>query len=366
MLRRRWLGAVTVAAAALALCLAFPASLLLRADAPALAVPGKLADQEFWALVTTLSEPSGSFRSDNLLSNELRHQFVIPALMQTAKTGRAYIGVGPEQNFTYIAALQPSMAFIVDIRRGNLQLHLMYKALFELSSDRADFVSRLFSRKEPDGLRAASTAAEIFDAYGAVEAAPALYDRNLKALESQLAGKHGFALSSDDLKGIEYVYHSFFTFGPGINYSSTEGVTPSGGNRPTYADLMTATDTEGRAHSFLASEEAFASVKLLQSKNLIVPIVGDFAGPRALRSVGAWLTSKSAIVSAFYVSNVEQYLRLERVWGAFCANAARLPIDETSTFIRAGRGGRYARGGTALTAELSNIAIEVDGCDRRP
>ena len=56
------------------------------------------------------------------------------------------MGVGPEQNFSYIAALKPSMAFIVDIRHGNLDVHLMYKALFEMSDNRAEFVSRLFSR----------------------------------------------------------------------------------------------------------------------------------------------------------------------------------------------------------------------------
>ena len=329
-------------------------------------VPARLSDPDFWSLVTTLSEPNGSFRSDNLLSNELRHQYVIPELKQTAKPGRAYVGVGPEQNFTYIAALQPSIAFILDIRRGNLQLHLMYKAIFELSADRADFVSRLFSRRQPEGLKATSTAAEIFNAYADVEASQALYEKNLKAIETQLAGKHGFALSDDDIAGIEYVYHALFTFGPAINYSSTEGVSGAGSYRPTYADLMTATDNDGRAHGYLASEDAFGAVKALQARNLVVPVVGDFAGPRALRSVGAYLRSKSAVVSAFYVSNVEQYLRVERVWGAFCGNAARLPLDETSTFIRAGRGGRYARGGTAMTAELSNIAFEVDGCDRRP
>jgi hypothetical protein len=357
MLRHRRIGAVTVAALALVLHVVASA---------ANHVPARLEDQQFWTLLTSLSEPGGSFRSDNLLSNELRHQFVIPDLVQTATQGRAYIGVGPEQNFTYIAALQPSIAFIVDIRRGNLQLHLMYKALFELSTDRADFVSRLFSRKQPDGLRAAAPAAEIFDAYAEVEASRALYDRNLKAIEAQLSGRHGFTLSTEDVAGIEYVYHAFFAFGPAINYSSTEGVSGAGSYRPTYADLMTATDSDGRAHSYLASEEAFAAVKSLQARNLVVPIVGDFAGPRALRAVGAFLKSKSAIVSAFYVSNVEQYLRVERVWGAFCGNAARLPIDETSTFIRAGRGGRYARGGTAMTAELANMAVEVDGCDRRP
>ena len=65
--------------------------------------------------------------------------------------GGVYIGVGPEQNFTYIARLRPSTAFIIDIRRENRSLHLLYKALFEISRDRADFVSRLFSPARPAG-----------------------------------------------------------------------------------------------------------------------------------------------------------------------------------------------------------------------
>ena len=99
-------------------------------------LPTRLSDHEFWDLVTEFSEPNGTFRSDNLLSNEVRFQFVIPELVQIAKPGGVYLGVGPEQNFTYIAAIKPALAFIVDIRRGNLDLHLVYKALFELSSDR--------------------------------------------------------------------------------------------------------------------------------------------------------------------------------------------------------------------------------------
>ena len=224
MLRHRRIGVVT--AAAVALFLHVVASAADR-------VPARLGDEEFWSLITSLSEPNGSFRSDNLLSNELRHQFVIPELKQTATPGRAFVGVGPEQNFTYIAALHPSIAFIVDIRRGNLQLHLMYKALFELSTDRADFVSRLFSRKQPDGLRTTSKAAEIFAAFADVEASPALYDKNLKAIEAQLSGMHGFSLSNDDVAGIEYVFNAFFKFGPTINYSSTEGVSGAGSSRPT-------------------------------------------------------------------------------------------------------------------------------------
>jgi len=321
-------------------------------------LPARLADREFWSLAADLSEVGGTFRSDNLLSNESRLQFVIPDLIKTAKRGGAYIGVGPEQNFTYIAALRPSIAFIVDIRRGNLQLHLMYKALFELSADRAEFVSRLFSRPRPDAVGIGSTPSDIFEAYSDATPSETLY-------ESQLVSTHGFALSNEDLQGIAYIYHAFYAFGPGINYSSTETGNANVGYRPTYADLMVATDAAGDARSYLASEESFAAVKALQTRNLIVPVVGDFAGGKAVRAVGAYLRRHEATVSAFYVSNVEQYLRLERVWGSFCGNAARLPIDESSTFIRAGRGGRYSRG-TALTAELASIAAEVEGCDRRP
>src|SRR5436190_15602720 len=127
-------------------------------------LPTQLTDQEFWKLSSEASEPDGTFRSDNLLSNESYFQFVIPPLNALAMPGRVYMGVGPEQNFTYIAALKPKMVFIVDIRRGNLELQLMYKALFELSKDRAEFVSRLFSRRQPAGISANSTVEEIFAA----------------------------------------------------------------------------------------------------------------------------------------------------------------------------------------------------------
>ena len=147
-----------------------PALIALAATVLALGVsitaaarlPAQLSDREFWTLVTDLSEPGGSFRSDNLLSNELRLQYVIPELLRTTPRGRAYLGVGPEQNFTYIAVVRPSIAFIVDIRRGNLQLQLMYKALYALSSDRADFVARLFSRKALAVIGSNPSAEQIF------------------------------------------------------------------------------------------------------------------------------------------------------------------------------------------------------------
>jgi len=355
MTRRRLLLAVPL----LAVCFS---ALPLGIGASA-RLPARLTDQEFWTLIGELSEPSGTFRSDNLLSNEGRFQFVIPDLIEAVKPGGVYMGVGPEQNFTYIAATRPAVAFIVDIRRGNLDLHLMYKALFELSADRADFVSRLFSRKRPSGLRPASTVAEIFSAYLLVEPSDELYARNLKEIEHHLVARHGFSLTSDDVKGIEYVYNAFFTFGPDIQYSSTEGFGST--YQPTYTALMLATDGTGRARGYLSSQERFAYMRDLESRNLVVPVVGNFAGPKAIRAVGAYVKQRDATVSAFYLSNVEQYLRLQRGWNTFCANVATLPLDDTSTFIRAGHGGRVSRG-TALTAELGVMAAEViEGCGLR-
>jgi hypothetical protein len=323
-------------------------------------LPSRLSDQEYWRIVSEFSEPNGFFQSDNLLSNEQYLQYVITDLTKMAGTGRVYMGVGPEQNFTYIAAMKPQMVFIVDVRRGNLDLHL-------LSANRAEFVSRLFSKKRPEGLSAKSTATDIVAAYWNIDTSEALYNTNLKAIYDQLAIKHGFTLSADDRQGIEYVFHAFFWFGPSLTYRSSNSLNNSGfggrfGSQPTYADLMVATDAAGEMRGYLSSEERFAFLKDLETKNLLVTVVGNFAGPKAIRAVGKYLKDKGATVSAFYLSNVEQYLYQQGLWRDFCANVATLPLDEMSTFIRAVRGGRYGPG-FGLSSELGKMASEVKSCD---
>lgn len=332
---------------------------MIRAAAEPL--PERLRDSEFWRISEEFSEPNGYFRSDNLLSNEMWMQYVIPELIHRTQPGGAYMGVGPEQNFTYIAALKPKIVFITDIRRGNLHTHLVYKAVFELSSDRADFVARLFTRKRPEGLTAASTAQDIFKAFSTVSTGDeAAYKENLKAIDNLLLEKHKFPLSKDDLEGIEYVYHSFYAFGPGINYgSSGRGFGRRGGSFTTYADLMTQADGNGVCRSYLANDENYKVLKELEEKNLVVPLVGDFAGPKAIRSVGKYLKEHSVTVTAFYLSNVEQYLGGN--WSTFCANVASLPLDEKSTFIRASRNGGGGPG-FGLTTSLGSMQSETKSC----
>ncbi len=330
----------------------------VRAIAPAL--PERLNDREYWNLITDFSEPNGEFRSDNLLSNELYLQYVIPELVRPTRLNRVYVGVGPEQNFTYISALRPKMAFIVDIRRGNLQLHLMYKALFEMSSDRADFVFKLFSRKRPEGLGPQSSANDIFTALHKTDESESLTRQQLQAIQDHLTKKRNFPLTAEDLKGIEYVHGAFSFYGPGLSYWSTGG-RGGGRNAPTYWDLMVADDGKGQMRSFLANDENFQVLKELSEKNLLVPVVGNFSGPKALRAVGRYVREREATVAAFYLSNVEQYLTRDRSWQSFCTNVATLPLDAYSTFIRSVRNSTYGPG-VGLDSELGNIAEEVKAC----
>jgi len=326
-------------------------------------LPDRLTNQEFWTLMTSASEPDGKFRSDNLISNELKFQWVIPELLRRVKPGGVYIGVGPEQNFSYIVALRPKIAFIVDVRRGNADLHLMYKAIFELSADRADFVSRLLSRSRPAGLTATSTAADIFTAFSTVDPSEPTLNTNLAEIRHQLTTEHRFPLTGEDLMRIEAIYRVFFLAGTKIQYSPYGSF--GGTTQPTYAELMAATDEAGESRSFLASEATFAVIRDLERRNALVPLVADFAGPKTLRVIGDYARRRGATIAAFYVSNVEEYLQ-GPAGQAFCGNVSSLPLSDESVFIRAVRGDTLNAGVEGFVNQLSPMLADVRRCQTAP
>lgn len=292
-------------------------------------LPGALSDREFWTLVESLSEPAGTFDiSDNLVSNE---PHFVENVRRLRAAGGVYIGVGPEQNFSYIARLRPAMAFIVDIRRENRNLHLLYKALFELSADRADFVSRLFSRPRPDGLGTSATAEEMFSRFASMTPSREIFDWNASLVRERLLTRGGFALSQNDIDSIDGAFRAFYTDGPEIHFWGSRPVDERA-IRPSYRRLMTAVDATGQSRSFLASEDAFSFVKGLHSTNMIVPVVGDFGGPSAIRRVADYVRQHGEVVQAFYGSNVGVYLNKEQT-RAFCGNLATLPITQRAWFI---------------------------------
>ena len=292
-------------------------------------LPPAMSDAEFRTLVETLSEPDGAFAlSDNLVSNE-------PRLAENARwiqpRGGVYVGVGPEQNFTYIARLRPATAFVVDIRRDNRNLHFLYKALFEIAADRADFVSRLFSRPRPAGLGPSSSAADIFERVAAVRPSPETRDATAGLVRDRLVRVHGLPLTSEDLASIDRAFGAFYTDGPDIQFWGS-GAVKTDAPGPSYRRLMTMPDLVGTPRSFLADEASFRFVKSLQSRNLVVPIVGDFAGAAALRGVGQFVRRHGDVVRAFYGSNVGVYLTTSQT-RAYCANLATLPVSADAWFI---------------------------------
>jgi hypothetical protein len=347
-------------------------------------IPSRLSDKEFWQFISDVSEPGGYFRSDNFLSNEMGFQHPIPELKKTTTPGGVYLGVGPEQNFTYIVALQPKMAVIFDIRRQNMVQHLMYKALFETSADRADFLSKLFSRPRPAGLDSTTTPSALFDAFTAAMPDSFAYRRNLAAIREWWTMRHAFPLPPEDSSSLDYVYSAFYQAGPLINYSFRPGLSPAtsiggsgavvmpngmvynGGFRggfgrgmANYAELQTATDGAGNYLSYLSTEANYRWLKDLETRNLMIPVVGDFAGPKAIRTVGQFLRDHKATVTAFYLSNVEQYLFQQGDdWRKWFANVGTLPLDSTSTFIRSGRGGTSA-GVLGLASMLASMQEQV-------
>jgi hypothetical protein len=325
-------------------------------------LPAHLTNAEFWTLVTSMSEPEGNFRSDNLVSNEIKFQWVIPELVRHVRPGGLYIGVGPEQNFTYVAALKSRLAFIVDVRRGNTDLHLMYKALFELSSDRADFVSKLLSRPRPAGLTSKSSAFDIFAAFSTVDPSERMLNATLASIRHQLSTVHSFPMPGDDLARIEAIHRVFFLAGTKIQYSPYGSF--GGTTQPTYAELMAATDESGEGRSFLANEATFAFIKDLELRNMLVPLVGDFGGAKTLRAIGEYARRHGATIFAFYVSNVEEYLQ-GPVARAFCRNVSSMPLTPESVFIRAVRGDTLNAAVEGFVNQLAPMLDEARRCSAR-
>src|SRR5262247_1562833 len=290
---------------------------------------------EFTRMIREFSEEGGYFMSDNFTSNETSYLHIVDKLRELGVTGGAYIGVGPEQNFTYIAKVRPRVAFIIDIRRQAMIQHLMYKAIFHLSPTRAQFLSRLFSKPLPKegGPAPDAPAADLMAFFGKTAATDQAYAANLAEIKKTIQEEFQFPLSDRDRESLEYIYKSFRENGLDIAFRLDASY--YGGYFPSLKDLVLQTDLNGKQGAFLASADDYNFVRAMQKKNLIIPIVGDFSGTKALAAIGDYLRKNGLTVTSFYTSNVEQYLFDSAVFDGFAKNVEKLPMDDKSVFIRA-------------------------------
>lgn len=293
-----------------------------------------LTAAEFSGLVRDLSEEGGYFRSDNFTSNETSYLHVVDKLRELGATGGAYIGVGPEQNFTYIAKIRPRIAFIIDIRRQAVIQHLMQKAIFQLAPTRMQYLSLLLSKPLPKDKVPSPTIAvnEMLNYFAQTAVDDRAYASNLAAIRKTIKEDFQVQLSDADQASLEYVYKAFREEGLEISYRM-EGT--RGGWFPSLKELIVQPDQHGKLGNFLATKEDYEFVRDLQRRNMVIPVVGDFAGKKALAAIGAYLRKGGFNVTAFYTSNVEQYLFQNGVFSGFAENVRKLPINEKSVFIRA-------------------------------
>lgn len=302
----------------------------------------------FAALIHRISEPGGYFDTDNLISNESGYLNVMDALAGRGLSGGAYLGVGPDQNFSYVAELRPSIVFIIDVRRDNMLHHLLLKALVEISPTRVEFLSHLHGVTPPaipGKWRDASVAAvmayvdsawtearALRRAAGGVAARESEVAAGLRDRIRGLVGGYGVPLTDDDFDTLERFHRTFRDAGPSLRFTSF-GRAPRP-YYPTYRQLVLETDADGDRASYLASAERYDVVRELQLANRIIPVVGDLSGAHALREIGAVLTEMGEEVHAFYASNVEYYLWQNRTFASWVDNLRRLPTADDAVVIR--------------------------------
>jgi hypothetical protein len=302
--------------------------------------------------IQDLSEPEGAFDTDNLISNEGSYLDVMPALAAGGVSGGAYVGVGPDQNFSYIAQIRPSVAYIIDLRRDNLLLHLLFKALFAASATRIEYVGLLTGRVPPAAAAHWQEAPleEILDRVEHAERRPRGELRH--DLETRIRAI-GVPLTLSDLETIARFHSAYIEAGLNLRFNSHGR--PPNAYYPTLRALLLATDRAGQQRSYLASEDAYRFVRGLQARDAVIPVVGDVSGAHAMRAIAAALAADGIGVSAFYISNVEDYLFRSGRFGRFADNLSQLPHTSRSMMIRS-----VFRGGPSVSL-LQRLDDLVEG-----
>lgn len=309
-----------------------------QATAAKPALTAAVTDAEFVQLIERVSEDNGYFDTDNLISNEASYLHVMGKLRKMNVTGGAYIGVGPDQNFSYIAQIRPNIVFISDIRRDNLLQHLLFKSLFYLSTNRVEFLGLLFGKTVPKD----ATKWEIAKAVEYLDKTPADrkgFEQTREKIGAYLK-KLGVKIDSKEMVTINRIHEDFFSAGLDLKFTSHNRSPRS--YYPNYRELMLEKDLTGKQANYLVSETDFQVVKSLSDRNLIIPVVGNLAGSKALLEISKILKERGEKVSAFYTSNVEYYLMGDDIFGRFAENVKRLPMEKNSVIIRSIFGGGYS------------------------
>ena len=318
-------------------------------------------DSSFAGLVARLSDGGGYFDSDNIITNEASYLHVASQLERVGVHGGVYMGVGPDQNFSYIALVKPSIAFMIDIRRDNLLEHLLFKSLFMMSRNRTEYLCLLLGKPVPADIDkwTGRPMSEVMAYVGSARVDSQAVGATRKASNDRITA-FGVPLDARDRSMIDRYRGEFVSAGLDTRYSSL-----GRNNRfdsPSFGGLLMATDRAGRQIGYLADEQAFQFVRSMQLADRIVPVVGNVAGDKAVKAVAEYAAEHHLNVSVFYLSNVEQYLMgRDGGFDAYARNVKLLPHDSTGVIIRSyfGRFGSQHPLHVPAPGNLSTSMVEL-------
>jgi hypothetical protein len=231
---------------------------------------------------------------------------------------------------------------MIDIRRDNMLMHLLFKALFERSRNRYEYLLRWMGRPVPQDVgswtdRPIEAILAHVDSLAPDDAVAQAETRALLAAVS----RYGIPLSAVDSATIARFHGEFARSGLEIRFTSS-GRSPRY-YYPTLRQLILERDLEGTQANYLTTPERWDFLKDLQTRNRIIPVVGNLAGSKALAAIGHDIAARGEHVAALYVSNVEMYLWRDGGFETFARTAAALPRDSRSVIIRSVFGMGYAQ-----------------------
>lgn len=292
---------------------------------------------EFTQMIKSMSEDEVFFVSENWISNEDRYLYVLNLLDKFKINGGVYIGVGPEQNYTYISAVKPDLAFIVDVRNRNTLQHLIYKIIFELADTPADFFSLLFSKpiNNSNGPNKHSNINELVNYFKNTPSSRKMYNETLEKIFNVLTIKYHFEITEYYEQLICYTFATIYRHNLNLDYDGSTLLT-KGWTWPTFAELLQATDIEGKQRNPFNNILEYQYLKKMHFENRIIPITGDFSGKKTLKSIGLYMKEHNLTLSSFYTSNVERYIfhSPDSTVDEWVDNVKNIPINNTSIFIR--------------------------------
>jgi hypothetical protein len=326
----------------------------VTACAPQAKPQADLQQPGYAELYQRLSEQGGYFDSDNLISNETSYLHALDALRTLGVQGGAYIGVGPDQNFSYIAEIRPVLAFMIDVRRDNMLQHLIFRSLFQRSRNRMEFLAGLIGAKVQGDVNTwtGRPIEAILAVLDTAQRSGAEFDR-VSMLVLQDAQQTGITLSAEDVETIRMFHREFHDLGLEIRYTSKNR--PPRMSYPTLRELILERDRAGAPGSYLASEERWRYVQEMQKTNRVLVVTGDLSGEHALRAIGIFVRERGLKVSAFYTSNVEQYLFQFGTFPDFATNTLTLPFDTNGVIIRS----FFARGRGHAQAVAGHMSVQL-------